>query len=75
MLEVQLARIGLADARAAAQSIRDEATAEAWLGKGLRRVILGSVAERVLNTALRPVLLVRPTDEELRASAPLSSTA
>jgi nucleotide-binding universal stress UspA family protein len=28
---------------------------------GLRRVILGSVAERVLNTAQRPLLLVRPT--------------
>jgi nucleotide-binding universal stress UspA family protein len=41
---------------------------------GLRRVILGSAAERVLNTAQRPLLLVRPTEEELRASAPLSST-
>jgi nucleotide-binding universal stress UspA family protein len=41
---------------------------------GLRRVILGSVAERVLNTAMRPLLLVRPTEDELRATAPLTST-
>jgi len=42
---------------------------------GLRRMILGSVAERVLNAAQRPLLLIRPSEADLRATAPLSSTA
>lgn len=40
---------------------------------GLRRVILGSVAERVLHGTQRPLLLFRPTEEQLQASANASS--
>jgi nucleotide-binding universal stress UspA family protein len=42
---------------------------------GFKRAVLGSVAERVLHTAQRPLLLLRPTEEDLKANAALSSAS
>jgi nucleotide-binding universal stress UspA family protein len=41
---------------------------------GLRRVILGSVAERVVHESVTPVLLVRPDEDDLRRQRPLASS-
>ncbi len=42
---------------------------------GFKRAVLGSVAERVLNSAQRPLMLLRPTEEDLKAHVPLSSSS
>jgi nucleotide-binding universal stress UspA family protein len=41
---------------------------------GFKRAVLGSVAERVLHTAQRPLLLLRPTEDDLKATATRSSS-